>query len=452
MSRVSSKSKTSSNNIKPLEHQLQVVKFIKQKRAKGIIVFHGVGTGKTITSLLIAKELSESGKKVIITAPVSILGNYTREMKRLKYEFNDNLILKSYTQFINSLKTSKGKNLCDNAILIIDEAHNFGRYSQRSKVLLGCAQKAYKVILLTATPVRNDPLEIVNLYSMITGTSKRDAKYNVTLALTDPEYFARVFDCKVSFFNNIDPSMYPTSKTHFIRLTMSQDYYKEYYRVQENMKEDLPEIYKIAKDLEPFYNGIRRGINKIDTVSDKILWTIDKLNELLSKGKKVLIYSGWKATGISIIEDYLIENGIKYSIITGDIPKENRNADIKSYNNGKHKVMIITSAAAEDIDLKGTNAVIIVEPYWNQAKIDQIIGRAIRYQSHHHLPPEDRHVDIYYLVLQKPKSRIRDDRQSLSADELLLKLSLYKQAQIDEFYKKLEQSSIENNRKCFYIG
>jgi hypothetical protein len=45
----------------------------------------------------------------------------------------------------------------------------------------------------------------------------------------------------------------------------------------------------------------------------------------------------------------------------------------------------------------------VAEPHWNDAKIDQVIGRAIRYKSHAHLPENQRRVRVmrYYSTLPK---------------------------------------------------
>ena len=44
--------------------------------------------------------------------------------------------------------------------------------------------------------------------------------------------------------------------------------------------------------------------------------------------------------------------------------------------------MIISSAGAEGISLTGVRQVHIMEPYWNVSRLDQVIGRAVRYCSH----------------------------------------------------------------------
>ena len=63
-----------------------------------------------------------------------------------------------------------------------------------------------------------------------------------------------------------------------------------------------------------------------------------------------------------------------------------------------------TKAAAEGITLKNVRNVYIMEPYWNPARIEQVIGRAIRINSHEKLPAEDRNVTVkLYMSVFSPE-------------------------------------------------
>ena len=54
-------------------------------------------------------------------------------------------------------------------------------------------------------------------------------------------------------------------------------------------------------------------------------------------------------------------------------------------------------------DLKGVRSVVVMEPTWNDAGLQQIIGRAIRYKSHEHLPAPQRKVDVYFMIMTIPE-------------------------------------------------
>ena len=59
------------------------------------------------------------------------------------------------------------------------------------------------------------------------------------------------------------------------------------------------------------------------------------------------------------------------------------------------RVIGITGAGAEGISLKCCRAVHIMEPYWNNVRLEQVKGRAIRICSHKDLPFDERTVDLY---------------------------------------------------------
>jgi hypothetical protein len=67
-------------------------------------------------------------------------------------------------------------------------------------------------------------------------------------------------------------------------------------------------------------------------------------------------------------------------------------------------VFMASSAGAEGITLANVRNVYIMEAYWNPARIDQVIGRAIRICSHARLPLEDRTVTVkMYLSVFTPE-------------------------------------------------
>ena len=70
------------------------------------------------------------------------------------------------------------------------------------------------------------------------------------------------------------------------------------------------------------------------------------------------------------------------------------------------------------------------------SRIDQVIGRVVRYCSHKDLPREEREVDIYiYLTIDKPNE--------MSIDQKIMSLALRKQELIDQFNIVLQKSAID---------
>lgn len=74
------------------------------------------------------------------------------------------------------------------------------------------------------------------------------------------------------------------------------------------------------------------------------------------------------------------------------------------------RVFCITSAGAEGLSLKNVRGVHIMEPYWNDVRLKQVKGRAVRIGSHLELPEDQRNVSIYtYLSVFGPEAQVVRD-------------------------------------------
>ena len=150
-------------------------------------------------------------------------------------------------------------------------------------------------------------------------------------------------------------------------------------------------------NLNSFYNGIRRAINLIekDTPSPKIPWIVEKIKEHVKDRKKLLIYSNWRYSGIDILTNICEREDIPFAQINGETSSTIRLKAVEDYNSAKICVLFITSAGSEGLDLKETKSVIITETYWNNERLRQVVGRAVRYKSHINLPKERQFVNIW---------------------------------------------------------
>lgn len=151
-------------SLKP--HQLKVVNYMKSSNARGIILYHGLGSGKTITSIAISKLYP---KKVLIIVPASMRTQWISELQKMNVNIN-NYKLTSYEGFLSSVESGKIKNLKEQTV-IIDEAHRIrSATGKTSTILVKLLQSAYKVILLTGTPMVNSPIDLSPLVNAVEGT------------------------------------------------------------------------------------------------------------------------------------------------------------------------------------------------------------------------------------------------------------------------------------------
>lgn len=458
------------------EHQKRVTEYImNHMRQKGILLFHSVGSGKTITSITIVRCLltKDPLKKVFVITPKSLVDNYEKEIKKLGVNFGNNVVVTTHSRFINKVD-KEGVDFVKNSIIVVDEAHNFKgdiRYKKdritnevigmrsgyKAKVLMDATKVASKVILLTATPIQNRPTEFTNLYGMITNNEDNLATIEQLIKSGNDDSMKQSFKNKISYYKNTNNFGYPTVEKHLKIFYMNRQYYKIYSEIEENEQEKIEQrglsIFNNNSDLTKFLNGVRRATNSVDAdmPTPKIQWIKDFLinNNNKYKPHKVLIYSNWIKSGIRLIESELDEENIPWVEIYGDMSIKKRKEAVEKYNGtleGHYQdntvnIMFISAAGAEGLDLKNTRDVIILENHWNNERINQVIGRAVRYQSHLFLPEDEQKVDIYTLILKKPRSVSVTDPVP-SADDILYDMSEEKDKSIQDFYEILEESSI----------
>jgi superfamily II DNA/RNA helicase len=441
--------------VKLKDHQLKVCNYIKKNPdIKGLVLFHSVGSGKTITSITIIRCIlqKEPNKKVFVVTPTSLVENFNKELEKVKIKFNDNVQIISHTRFINKIDKD-GPYFCKNSVIVIDEAHNFKTKinkndGKRVKSLFTATEMASQVFLLTATPIQNDPEEFANLYAMIDNKEFDIKNIYKIFKNYDENKIKNLLKDKISYFKNNDTTEYPAVTYHEIEFYMTPQYYELYKGIEDKNEEKLDTMYRNV-NLQVFYNGLRRAVNYIDEniTSPKIEWTIDFVKKSVKNNNKVLIYSNWLRSGSKIIQERLDKENIEWVEINGSMTPAKRKLALTKYNgteknkykDNKISVLFISSAGAEGLDLKNTRYIIILEPHWNNEKIKQVVGRGARFRSHIFLPKSEQKVDVYNLILKKPKNK-KDE--IVSVDEYLLEISSKKEEKINDFYEILIKSTI----------
>jgi hypothetical protein len=138
-----------------------------------------------------------------------------------------------------------------------------------------------------------------------------------------------------------------------------------------------------------------------------------------------------------------------YAIISGDVSIEERNSIIKTYNSienisGKNiSLLIISKTGAEGLDLKNVRHIHICEPYWNIARIDQIIARGVRYKSHIELPKSEQNVQPYIYLSDYPIDYNFKKKKEETTDIELYQNSRQNKFLIDQFLVNLAEASVD---------
>ena len=225
---------------------------------------------------------------------------------------------------------------------------------------------------------------------------------------------------------------------------MPPSYYQEYMRV-----EIMPTVQEMA-----FYNGLRQVSNSLDGQnSPKIEWIMNHIVKS-RKNHKFVVFSHYLKSGLELVMKKLKDADISFLYINGSLSKERRDYAVSEYNSNKIKVLLISKAGGEGLDLKNTTGIILMNPSWNESANKQIIGRGVRLESHHSLPLISRHVHIYKLFMIKPEEKkdvkticttlaIKNKDKLLSIDLYMRNISMLKEIEINKFYEFMKRFSIE---------
>ncbi len=289
----------------------------------------------------------------------------------------------------------------------------------------------------------------------------------------------------VSYYGGAPSVAFPESTVRYIRCPMSDFQYRSYFAVQKTEEQKYKTIKRrklqkmkkgeIIALPNNFYIGTRiisnvsfpnRCIKEEGFVSFKgPCLTMENLEKYSTKFYQIMkrinratgpvfVYSNFKEYGgiksfARVLEHQGYKNYINYgegrkrfAIWSGDESMHTRE-EIKqvfnlgdNYNGSKLRVLAITPSGKEGLSLYNVNQIHILEPYWNQSRLRQIIGRGIRYCSHKDLPEEKRFVKVFIYLATHP-----DIKESI--DEYIMNLAKQKNILIGEFEKAMKEAAVD---------
>lgn len=423
------------------DYQKHVVQFLDTNR--GIIVVHGTGSGKTLTAVTASQCFLKKnvGAKVIVCTPKSLIHNFRKEMETYGISANDpRYLFFTHDGLCNGIKSNLSNlEFFKNNMLIVDEMHNFRtqpllrddaeghvHYSQSYFAILA-AHASKQVLGLTATPIVNELSDLINPLSMITGKWIKSIPGN-------PNYDdLKAYKSLFSFYQRDETHPdFPKKVIHTQLIQMTNAYYEKYNRLEQFLKRHGESF------TQTFHLSYRQAVNKLDNdwESPKVKWTV----RLILNNLKTLVFSSFKDSGVIYIAAYLKAYKIGYKLISGENTINERKEIIDKFNSNKFRVLLITMAGGEGLDLKEVRQVVLFEPVWNPSTEEQIIGRAVRRNSHINLPVSERRVDVYKLMMVTPQGKETVDHQ-------LTRIIDGKRDKIENANKIIKKLSIEMNHR-----
>jgi len=386
------------SKLKLEDHQIKAVKWLMDDdNHDSLLLVHPTGLGKTLTAVTASQCYLDKNSinKVVFVGPQGLLSNFKKELEKYGVTDFSRYELFSYQKFHKQDYGSK----CNNSLLIVDEVHNLRKpltKNSEKKTMTDsvylCSRYAEKVLLLTATPFVNSLQDFIPMINFLYGRKEITSSNE----LLDPDDLEDFLDQKVYYMEIPEKlkNKFPSVEENNINLYMEPDYEKKYCNA---IKGDLTEGV-IFSNPSSFYNAHRRAVNKIGNGDEYFSKKMYSILDII-KNYKSVIFSNWLEYGLKPIQKALKENKISSRIYSGELTKKEKDKILKDFNEDKYQVLVISKAGSEGLDLKGVRKVFIMDPMWNETGLQQIKGRAVRLNSHAHLPISQRKVDIYYMIL-----------------------------------------------------
>lgn len=460
-------------NVQLQPHQKRTL--AKLDRSGGILAYHGLGSGKSLTGIAATQDAPTD-----VITPASLRENYRKEVGKFSTGSKPNIM--SFEKAVKSPPTG-AKNL------VIDEGQMLGRReSARSQEIVKMAPKYEKRIVLSGTPIRNHPSEIVPLMNIVRGDNVfpadkegfskqfiaeekvnpgifnrifRGAKPGVRYKINNPDQFENLVKGYVDYHAPAAEN-FPTTSHEVIETPMSNEQMKFYKFIMGKanpalrwkIKMGLPPSKTESKQLNAFLSGVRQVSNSTRAFggtgdSPKMQRAVSEFTKRNKKDPnfKALVYSNYLDSGVKDYAEKLDKQKIPYAIFDGSLSDSKRKQMVKDYNSGKIKALLITGAGAQGLDLKGTKLVQLLEPHWNDARLEQATGRAVRFNSHADLPVEERHVHVQRFQSTIPKTTMQSmfgGKADKSADQYLDMLSKEKEDLNEQFLKILQRAGSQH--------
>lgn len=447
-----------------------------------LLLFHGIGSGKTCSSIRIAKgylnQQPNRRNKIVVVVPASLRDNFYKELQGpCGASMNpDRFDVMSYQGFVKRYKNRALQ--LNNTLIIVDEIQNvISLTGNMYKVFMEAFQNMTnsKLVCLSATPMFDNPIEIALLGNLLLSKDEFD-RFHLPTNMADfsklmqtPKVLYTFFKNRVSHFRGADPRAFPRKTEHRVECVMSRFQRRSYmesigHLEMDSMSEStFQRAFLIApRQLSSLVlpNG---SLGKLTVPEDfdvkKHSTKFHKCIQLIQRSPgPVFVYSNFlTVSGIEAFAQILskVHNFSKVTKTTGKTPKLRygifranqpvENAKLLNLYNSKEnadgsivKVILGSPTMKEGVTLLRTRQVHILDPYWNRSRTEQIIGRGVRFCSHADLPYAERHVDIfhYYAVPS-------DAEKELSVDLRILKLSQKKERKINIIETILKETAID---------
>jgi superfamily II DNA or RNA helicase len=368
-------------------------------------IIRGAGSGKTRIGVEILERNLSSNALALWVCPAALVEQAIQDfidngLKASAYIQNEDfprgeVIVVSYDMLKNRVKEFTSVRW---DVVIADEFHRTRtKGTIINEGIWYVRQKAKKFYTLTATPFNNREEELYELISLTLGKDMVN-KLKSSIKTVDKKPFFLY-----SLFKRLTTGEFAKSKTksHVIfnkrKINKIIDQFVDYIPQEEYMgflKRPTPvsEIKKVEMSNEEIkeYINIRRSDsipNKeiayrtllLGEGSTKIKQAVKDIKNIFSNSEaRVLIFSNFVKSGISVLKSSLKAEGLSSEVFKGGMSGKEREEMGRRFQEGNIKILILSPAGFEGLNLKGATHILVLDPHYNPAKTEQLVARGLR--------------------------------------------------------------------------
>ena len=407
------------NNVQRYWYQIETVKKVLKYFRGRVLLCDEVGLGKTIEAGMVIKEylMRNMVRNVLILTPSALVSQWKEEMETkfgIEFMTTDDVEAsedpekfwsgKYLIVSLNLAKSKKNMPIVTRGfydLVVVDEAHHLRNRATQAWKLINQIQKRF-ILLLSATPLQNNLIELFNLITLLKpGQFKTEKlfrqeylmKGNLRKPSNRDKMRELLRDVMIRNTRSIIDLKLPRRFATTLRIEPAETERKIYQGLNNYLRKDG--LNRLTLNLllreagsSPF--ALKESLLQMpgeDGEKQRIIELVDSLEEV-SKGKALLdlvrknsedkkvIFTQY-VKSLEYITDLFRRNGIRHVIFKGALTAREKNAAIEQFRD-EAPVLVSTESGGEGRNLQFCNTLINFDLPWNPMRIEQRIGRLHR--------------------------------------------------------------------------
>jgi superfamily II DNA or RNA helicase len=422
-------------NVRSFPYQEETARKVLRRFHGRALLADEVGLGKTIEALMVLKEYIQRGmvKSAIILTPASLTGQWTEELREkfgLEFPSSDDPGFRAMgdgawgqpylVASINQAKSKKNYALVTGReydLVIVDEAHHLKNRNTLNWKLVNDLQKRF-LLMLTATPVENNLMELFNLITLLKpGQLKTAGEFRREFMTrgdpTDPQNQSRLrellaevmirntravarIDIPPRFAQTIRVKPGATEQELYDRITaLVQNIHRSRDGGSRLLLKTLLEeagsspravgatLRRLMENNEllPELEGEVRTVNNLCRMIDTSRKNAVLLELIGSSADKAIVFVKYQAT-LQYLSGFLEAQRIPHAVFHGGLTNAQKEDHIRRFE-ADLPLLIATEVGGEGRNLQFCHRLINYDLPWNPMKIEQRVGRLHRIGQQH---------------------------------------------------------------------